>query len=198
MYRQDTSRYMINKSCQLPSAVKYLFLPSVLPTSHPCPQQEEKNSTGQSFPFPEAWREASLAPSFLFLRTPVLVPAPSPTTTCHGAGRALPAGPHLPELLQLVDLLGSDLPRPQLLLLRRDLDQPGQEAPVLDQGLPLGAVPVDVLEAALTGTGLPAETPRAGRAQVRMTSAPRPRLITSHLRVVLPTFYCMITVPLNC
>ena len=102
------------------------------------------------------------------------------------------------ELLQLVDLLGSDLPRPQLLLLRRDLDQPGQEAPVLDQGLPLGAVPVDVLEAALTGTGLPAETPRAGRAQVRMTSAPRPRLITSHLRVVLPTFYCMITVPLNC
>lgn len=35
MYRQDTSRYMINKSCQLPSAVKYLFLPSVLPTSHP-------------------------------------------------------------------------------------------------------------------------------------------------------------------
>lgn len=35
MYRQGTSRYMINKSCQLLSAIKYLFLPSVLPTSHP-------------------------------------------------------------------------------------------------------------------------------------------------------------------
>lgn len=93
------------------------------------------------------------------------------------SGTCFATGPHLPELLQLVDLLGGDLPRPQLLLLRRDLDQPGQEAPVLDQGLPLGAVPVDVLEAALTGTGLPAETPRAGRAQVRMTSAPAPGLL---------------------
>lgn len=62
---------------------------------------------------------------------------------------------HLPELFQLVDLLGSDLTRPQLLLLGRDFDQPGKEAAVLNQRLPLRTVPVDVLQAALTGTRLP-------------------------------------------
>lgn len=98
--------------------------------------------------------------------------APPGPEMCRGRF-AFSAGPYLPELLQLVDLLSSDLPGPQLLLLRRDLDQPREEAAVLDQGLPLGAVPVDVLEAALTGAGLPTETPWAGRAQVRMTSAPK-------------------------
>lgn len=63
---------------------------------------------------------------------------------------------YLPELLQFVDLLGCDLPGPELLLLRGDLYQPGEEAAVLDQGLPLGTVPVDVLQAALAGTWLPA------------------------------------------
>lgn len=62
---------------------------------------------------------------------------------------------YLPELLQLVDLLGSDLARSQLLMLRGDLHQPGQEAAVLDQWLPLRAVPVDVLQAALARTRLP-------------------------------------------
>lgn len=52
---------------------------------------------------------------------------------------------YLPELFQFVDLLGCDLPGPELLLLRGNLHQPGKEAAVLDQGLPLGTVPVDVL-----------------------------------------------------
>lgn len=122
-------------------------------------------------------RDCSLSLEFL-PESPVrkTVPAALPgQEPCWGRS-ALSAGPHLPELLQLVDLLGSDLPGPQLLLLRRDLDQPREEAAVLDQGLPLGAVPVDVLEAALTGAGLPTETPRAGRAQVRMTSAHKAHL----------------------
>lgn len=63
---------------------------------------------------------------------------------------------YLPELLQLVYLLGGDLTGPELLLLRWDLHQPGQKAAVLDQWLPLRAVPVDVLQATLAGTGLPA------------------------------------------
>ena len=67
---------------------------------------------------------------------------------------------HLPQLLQLVDLLGGDLACTELLLLRGDLHQPGQEAAVLDEGLPLGAVPVDVLQAALAGTWLSVD--RAG------------------------------------
>lgn len=52
---------------------------------------------------------------------------------------------YLPELLQFVDLLSGDLAGPELLLFRRDLHQPGQKASVLDQRLPLGAVPVNVL-----------------------------------------------------
>ncbi|TNN42705.1 hypothetical protein EYF80_047098 [Liparis tanakae] len=67
-----------------------------------------------------------------------------------------PVPAYLPQLLQLVDLLGGDLTRPQLLLLGRDLHQPGQKAAVLDQRLPLRAVPVDVLQATLAGAGLPA------------------------------------------
>jgi len=74
---------------------------------------------------------------------------------------------YLPEFLQLVDLLGGDLSRAELLLLRGDLHQPGQEAAVLDQRLPLGAVPVDVLQAALAGARLPAEGGREGGAGVR-------------------------------
>lgn len=62
---------------------------------------------------------------------------------------------NLPELLKLVYLLGGYLAGPELLLLRGDLNQPGQEAAVLDQRLPLGAVPVDVFQTALTGTWLP-------------------------------------------
>lgn len=65
---------------------------------------------------------------------------------------------YLPELLQFVDLLGGDLACPELLLLRWNLHQPGQKAPVLDQRLPLGAVPVNVLQTALTGTWLPKHT----------------------------------------
>lgn len=106
-------------------------------------------------------------------------------------GFAFSAGPHLPELLQLVDLLGSDLPSPQLLLLRRDLDQPRQEAAVLDQGLPLRAVPVDVLKAALAGTGLPADAPRAGRDQVSMTSDPQG--LTLHPKCCPYILLCHIT-----
>lgn len=64
---------------------------------------------------------------------------------------------YLPELLEFVDLLGCDLPGPELLLLWGNLHQPREEAAVLDQGLPLGTVPVDVLQAALAGTGLPAQ-----------------------------------------
>lgn len=62
---------------------------------------------------------------------------------------------NLPELLKLVDLLGSDLACPELLLFGGDLHKPGQEAAVLDKWLPLRAVPVDVLQAALTRTRLP-------------------------------------------
>lgn len=65
---------------------------------------------------------------------------------------------YLPELLQFVDLLCSDLACPELLLFRRDLHQPGQKTPVLDQRLPLGAVPINVLQTALTGTWLPKHT----------------------------------------
>lgn len=65
------------------------------------------------------------------------------------------SGSYLPEFLQLVDLLGRDLTGSKLLLFWRDLHQPGQKASVLDQRLPLRAVPVDVLQAALAGTGLP-------------------------------------------
>ena len=49
----------------------------------------------------------------------------------------------LPQLLHLVDLLGRDLARPELLLLQRNLHQPRQEATVLDQRLPLVRVPAD-------------------------------------------------------
>lgn len=63
---------------------------------------------------------------------------------------------YLPQLLQLVDLLGSNLTGSKLLLLRWDLHQPGEEAAVLDQWLPLRAVPVDILEATLAGTRLSA------------------------------------------
>mmetsp|Transcript_100099 Transcript_100099/g.215926 ORF Transcript_100099/g.215926 Transcript_100099/m.215926 type:complete len:332 (-) Transcript_100099:17-1012(-) len=52
----------------------------------------------------------------------------------------------LPELLQLVDLRGGDVPGPHLLLRVRDLDQPREEASVLDEGLPLSQVPVRVLQ----------------------------------------------------
>lgn len=69
----------------------------------------------------------------------------------------LPPHTHLPQLLQLVDLLRRDLACAQLLLLRWDLDEPRQEAAVLDERLPLRAVPVDVLEAALAGAGLTAQ-----------------------------------------
>lgn len=67
-----------------------------------------------------------------------------------------PVGFYLPQFLQLVDLLGGYLPSPELLLLRGDFHQPGQEAAVLDERLPLGTVPVDVLQAALAGTWLSA------------------------------------------
>lgn len=61
---------------------------------------------------------------------------------------------YLPEFLQLVDLLGSDLASPQLFLLGGDFHQPGQKAAVLDERLPLRAVPIDVLQTALAGTWL--------------------------------------------
>lgn len=70
----------------------------------------------------------------------------------------LPVWCYLPELFQFVDLLSGDLACPELLLFRRDLHQPGQKAPILDQRLPLGAVPVNVLQTALTGTWLPKHT----------------------------------------
>lgn len=74
---------------------------------------------------------------------------------------------YLPELLQFVDLLGRDLAGAELLLLRGDLHQPREEAAVLDQGLPLGAVPVDVLQAALAGTGLPAAPKHSQEIEIR-------------------------------
>ena len=48
----------------------------------------------------------------------------------------------LPQLLQLVDLRGRDLPGSSLLLLRGNLHQPVQEASVIDQGAPVVRVPV--------------------------------------------------------
>lgn len=159
-------------------------LQSLTTSSHPPPSHQPPlpSTRTEKLHWPELSFPRGLAGGIPGTLLPVSEdpsPGPSPLPHQHVArsGTCFATGPHLPELLQLVDLLGGDLPRPQLLLLRRDLDQPGQEAPVLDQGLPLGAVPVDVLEAALTGTGLPAETPRAGRAQVRMTSAPAPGLL---------------------
>ena len=89
------------------------------------------------------------------LRVCTAAPPPPPS-------HLYPHSTHLPELLQLVDLLGSDLACTELLLLRGDLHQPGQEAAVLDEGLPLGAVPVDVLQAALAGTWLPADGGSSG------------------------------------
>lgn len=65
---------------------------------------------------------------------------------------------YLPELLEFVNLLGRDLTGPQLLLLGRDLHQPGQKAAVLDERLPLRAVPINVLQTALTRARLPNHT----------------------------------------
>ena len=47
----------------------------------------------------------------------------------------------LPQLLQLIDLLRRDLASTQLLLFRGNLDEPGQELPVLDQRRPLRWIP---------------------------------------------------------
>ncbi len=77
---------------------------------------------------------------------------------------------YLPELLEFIDLLCCDLPGPQLLLLRRDLHQPGQEAAVLNEGLPLRAVPINVLQTALTGTRLPKHTNMRRRQGTRLMS----------------------------
>ena len=51
---------------------------------------------------------------------------------------------HLPQLLQLVDLLCGDLASPELLLLRGNFDEPRQELAVLDERLPLARVPATV------------------------------------------------------
>lgn len=76
--------------------------------------------------------------------------APRLPSLPHSSPRPLRCGRiFLPELLQLDDLLS-----PQLFLLRRDLDQPGQEA-VLDQRLQLPAIPIDAPKAALSGTAAP-------------------------------------------
>lgn len=75
-------------------------------------------------------------------------------------GLASSAAIYLPELLQLVDLLCSDLASPKLLLFRGDLHQPGQKTAILDQWLPLWAIPIDVLQTALAGTGLSVERQR--------------------------------------
>lgn len=59
-----------------------------------------------------------------------------------------------PHLLELVDLVEADLPRPKLLLLRRHLDEPREEGPVVDDGRPLRGVPDDVLGRSHGGAGL--------------------------------------------
>ena len=63
----------------------------------------------------------------------------------------------LPEVLQLVDLSGGDLPGSQLLGVPRDLDQPADQLAVRDERLPGLLVPVHVLQAVLGGAGLPAQ-----------------------------------------
>lgn len=50
-----------------------------------------------------------------------------------------------------------DLPRPELLLVGRDLDEPGEEGAVFDEGRPLGGIPDDVLAGLHGGAGLSAE-----------------------------------------
>lgn len=52
---------------------------------------------------------------------------------------------YLPQLFQFVDLLSCDLSCSQLLLLRRNLYQPGKETAVLDKRLPLWTVPINIL-----------------------------------------------------
>lgn len=47
----------------------------------------------------------------------------------------------LPQLFELVDLSGRDLTSSRLLLVGGNLDKPVEEAPVLDQWLPLGRIP---------------------------------------------------------
>ena len=90
---------------------------------------------------------------------------------------------YLPEFLQLVDLLGGDLTSPELLLLWRNFHQPGQEAAVLDERLPLWAVPVNVLQAALAGTWLPALQPKHNNCEILVIPAEK------HMMLVGLFFY---------
>lgn len=52
-----------------------------------------------------------------------------------------------PKLFELVDLMERNLSSTKLLLLRRDLDEPGQERAIFDQRRPLCRVPDDIFGA---------------------------------------------------
>lgn len=63
----------------------------------------------------------------------------------------------LPHVLELHNLGRGDLPGPELLLVSGDLDEPGEEGLVLNDGGPLGEIPRGILVHRAGGTGLPAQ-----------------------------------------